>query len=783
MQVAGDCKIAQCDGSGNVVEDTDDSDVPAASGPCVITSCSNGEPSMADAASGTTCGNSLVCDGAGQCVGCISAAECPGSDTECETRTCIGNTCGIDYQIEGTVLANQVAGDCEDLVCDGSGGTEQVVDDSDTPSGSACTTGSCNNGFPTQTPAGSGTPCGSDFECDGSGNCGDYCGNGVALGSEDCDGSDLQSQTCAGLGFTAGTLACSPTCTFDTSGCTTCGNGEIEAGEACDGTQLGSATCVTQGFAQGQLACSPTCTFDTSGCSTCGDGIISGTEVCDGANVGTATCESLGDPPGLLGCAADCESFDTSQCTGGWIAANTSFTGTVCADGLRYGPPGNPFLAVCTIDNGAWLGTVVSASPLPLHPIPDPIWSSADGTTVSSLTGTLISILDLNSKVSFLTSNTSGANFFLTSQFTSASPTWTAPKTFAQYILAYKLGGSSFNYWGGWDPTSGQAVTFHGTTGAPTAVTLGAGITGTITSIASGDDLGQAAPLDLHYAVNGLTASSTSGGDVPTGTAGAGAGIYWSCDGGATFTEDDGGITDDDKPLVYKIAPDKLTYVNHTAMTPGPRTCPTNMASVTTYASTMYAALLGGSSIYKTVDGGATWAASNTGLPANVEVFAIAIDCGEAASGATTAQCANDNLLYAATSTGIYRSTDAGAHWAIDGLEGSVVRAVAIEAEHPVATITATPNGATETGNTATFTINGMILHVGDAIVITAVGAGYDGTWTVASVISSTQFTVTLPTSGLAGSGGGTVYLVTPRVFAATDQANSIFQTNVPVYP
>jgi len=38
-------------------------------------------------------------------------------------------------------------------------------------------------------------------------------------GAELCDGVDLNGQSCASLGFSSGTLACGPGCTFDTSGC------------------------------------------------------------------------------------------------------------------------------------------------------------------------------------------------------------------------------------------------------------------------------------------------------------------------------------------------------------------------------------------------------------------------------------------------------------------------------------------------------------------------------------------------------------------------------------
>jgi hypothetical protein len=105
-----------------------------------------------------------------------------------------------------------------------------------------------------------------------------------------------------------------------------CGDGRIDAGENCDGANLGQATCKTQGFGEGTLACSPTCAFDTSACvlDLCGNGEIDAPEDCDGSDLGGASCESRGYlPGGTLACVADC-SFDDTGCVLGYT---TTFEG------------------------------------------------------------------------------------------------------------------------------------------------------------------------------------------------------------------------------------------------------------------------------------------------------------------------------------------------------------------------------------------------------------------------------------------------------------------------
>ena len=95
------------------------------------------------------------------------------------------------------------------------------------------------------------------------------CGDGaINVAGEQCDGADLGGESCASLGFVAGTLGCTGGCALDTSACMTtlCGNGTIDAPEQCDGGDLGGATCVSFGFVGGALGCVAGCGYDTSAC-------------------------------------------------------------------------------------------------------------------------------------------------------------------------------------------------------------------------------------------------------------------------------------------------------------------------------------------------------------------------------------------------------------------------------------------------------------------------------------------------------------------------------------
>lgn len=129
------------------------------------------------------------------------------------------------------------------------------------------------------------------------------CGNGTRETGEQCDGTDLGSFTCTGLGFSSGTLACSGDCHFDTRGCVAspvCGNGVLEIGEECDRGAANSDTVPD--------ACRTDCKR-----AHCDDGVIDSFEDCEGRNLNGETCITLGFDGGTLRCD-ECE-FDDERCS------------------------------------------------------------------------------------------------------------------------------------------------------------------------------------------------------------------------------------------------------------------------------------------------------------------------------------------------------------------------------------------------------------------------------------------------------------------------------------
>lgn len=104
---------------------------------------------------------------------CVTPADCPGQDTECQARTCDAGVCGVSNAAAGTPLAAQTPGDCQLAVCDGNGDPTSAADDTDLPAdGIECTDDLCTAGAPSNPPSSAGSSCTQGgVACDGMGNC------------------------------------------------------------------------------------------------------------------------------------------------------------------------------------------------------------------------------------------------------------------------------------------------------------------------------------------------------------------------------------------------------------------------------------------------------------------------------------------------------------------------------------------------------------------------------------------------------------------------------------
>ena len=146
------------------------------------------------------------------------------------------------------------------------------------------------------------------------------CGNEILDDGEDCDGGNLNSETCVSQGYSGSGLACDANCELDFSSCdppVTCGNSAIDPGEDCEGANLAGESCGSLGYHGTGLACDGTCHFDTSVCEAngrCGDANLDpGFEECDQDDVGGQDCTDVGAGVGPLSCTVGCL-FDFSAC-------------------------------------------------------------------------------------------------------------------------------------------------------------------------------------------------------------------------------------------------------------------------------------------------------------------------------------------------------------------------------------------------------------------------------------------------------------------------------------
>ncbi len=270
----------------------------------------SGEPSGGETGEGWgACGDGVVDPG----------EQCDGLDVDGASCTSMGayggrlwcrDDCTLELCECEWASGDEPAG-CEPAVCgDGVAEGSESCDGSDIPTwdeaDSAC---EAVLGFPYH----GSVSCTDDCRLD-TDSC-TSCGDGILQGSyEECDGTPLdvdgEPLECSSeLGDEwSGTPGCAE-CEIDYSTCyQTCGDGVVDEGEQCDGEALGDDTCESLGFMEGTLSCDSNCQFQTSSCvSFCGNGELDESEECDGQALGAQTCESLGFVGGQLQCSNACE--------------------------------------------------------------------------------------------------------------------------------------------------------------------------------------------------------------------------------------------------------------------------------------------------------------------------------------------------------------------------------------------------------------------------------------------------------------------------------------------
>jgi hypothetical protein len=198
-QTDGDCQELRCDGDGAIASFADDADLPDDDGAaCTDDICSGGLPQHPDLDVGSPCGaNGQVCDGAGVCVQCVEAADCP-APSECDIAVCNDNVCGTEPAPVDTA--------CDD--------------------GLFCTENDACNGAGTC--IGSGDPCDG---ADGDDDCSEACDETANA----CSGVDPDGGACDdGLACTADDACVAGTCTGDAVGCTEPQVCDEECGGCCD---------------------------------------------------------------------------------------------------------------------------------------------------------------------------------------------------------------------------------------------------------------------------------------------------------------------------------------------------------------------------------------------------------------------------------------------------------------------------------------------------------------------------------------------------------------------
>jgi hypothetical protein len=274
-----------CNGSGTCNAGTTSAcpgGVKCASATACLAACSGDTDCQSSSTycSGGTCvakgAAGAVCSGANQCTsgicGTTGSGHCCSTSCAAGTANCGATDCNTSgacvYPGTSTVVTSgQTSGDCQQLVCNGSGGVTSANDATDTPtSNTVCLINPTCSGAPLSpsfTPAPTGTDCTADGVA-GKTVCGDtsnpllagtcvQCNTAANCAAASCSGSTLTpAQTCSATGtcVSGGSAAACPnhlTCASSTACNTTCGSADATGDAKCvSGFYCDGSACQTK---------------------------------------------------------------------------------------------------------------------------------------------------------------------------------------------------------------------------------------------------------------------------------------------------------------------------------------------------------------------------------------------------------------------------------------------------------------------------------------------------------------------------------------------------------
>jgi hypothetical protein len=222
--------------------------------PCQVgtSSCTTGTlecENVSTLDSGASCGQGMVCNAAGNCIGCASGASCDGGNNMCLVGT---TSCTLGTSQCTNVMPASPGNSCgAGMVCNAAGSCVACASGSCDGGNNMCLVGtlSCTSGMSqctNVTPANPGNSCGTGMVCNAAGSC----------------ISCVETMACTAAGNTcqAGTLSC-------TSGTPECTNlSPVTNGMSCTGGNCCGGTCTDT--TNDNAACGTSCKVCPAG-STC----------------------------------------------------------------------------------------------------------------------------------------------------------------------------------------------------------------------------------------------------------------------------------------------------------------------------------------------------------------------------------------------------------------------------------------------------------------------------------------------------------------------------------